>query len=203
MLQFDSLRQQLVIAMPLHKVGAAHERTVFRCAAIVVPEIEVGEVDGMRKWRSGERAVVVKAIDDRLGGKNLCVGTFDDLLAMVINAVNEDLSMALRANLLHVDLGLQVVRAMGGNCIGKVPAEPVRWIVRNLEAIDTAHVTRCAGGHEHIPCRKRAWVGIKLQQVALSREHDTVLRFVVNLNLGVVWPHVALTARTGQSRKLN
>ena len=54
MLEFDSLRKQFVVPMPLHKIGAAHERAVLRCAAVVVPEIEVGEVDGVRKWRSGK-----------------------------------------------------------------------------------------------------------------------------------------------------
>ena len=83
--------------------------------------------------------------------------------------------MTLRADLLHVDLGLQIIGTMCRDCISKIPPEPVRWIVRNFQAIDATHVTRCAGGHKHIPRRKRAWVRIKLQQVALSREHDTVL----------------------------
>jgi|CZKL01.1.fsa_nt_gi hypothetical protein len=161
--------------MPLHKVGAAHEGTVLRCTAIVVPEVEVGEVDGVREWRSGEKPVLVKVVHDRFGGQDLRIGAFDDLLALVVNAVNKGLRVALRADLLHVDLGLQVIRTMSGNCIGKVPAEPVRWIVRNLEAVDAAHVTRCAGRNEHIPRRKRAWVSVKLQKVALSSEHNTVL----------------------------
>jgi hypothetical protein len=64
---------------------------------------------------------------------------------------------------------------MGRDCIGKIPAEPVGRIVRNLEAVDAAHVAGCAGWHKHIARRERAWIGIELQQVALSGEHDAVL----------------------------
>ena len=103
MLQFDSLRQQLVIAMPLHKVGAAHERTVFRCAAIVVPEIEVGEVDGMRKWRSGERAVVVKAVDDRLATRISCWCFRQPKGLGLTRSTGPERGM--RETPLHVDLG--------------------------------------------------------------------------------------------------
>ncbi len=166
-----------------------------------MPEIEVGEIDGMREGRSGERAVFVKAVHDRFGSQDLRVGAFDNLFALVVNAVDKGLRVALRADLLHVDLGLQVVRTMRRNCVGKVPAEPVRWIVRNLEAVDAAHVASGAGGHKHVARRKRAWIGVKLQQIALSREHDAVLGLVVDLDLRVIGTHVALPARAGQARK--
>jgi hypothetical protein len=91
--------------------------------------------------------------------------------------------MALRADLFHVDLGLDVVGAMSGNRIRKVPAEPVGRIVCNLEAVDATHVAGRAGRHKHISRSKRAWVGIKLKQIALSGEHDTMLGFVVNFDL--------------------
>ena len=37
--------QQLVVAVPLHEVGAAHEGAVLRGPAEVVPEVELGELD--------------------------------------------------------------------------------------------------------------------------------------------------------------
>ena len=91
--------------------------------------------------------------------------------------------MALRTDLLHVDLRLQVIRAMCCDRIREIPAEPVRWVVSNFEAVDAAHVARRTGRHEHVASRKRARIGVELQQIALSREHDTVLRFVVDLDL--------------------
>jgi hypothetical protein len=73
-LKFNGLREQLVIAVPLDKVGSAHEGAVLAGAAVVVPQIEVGKVDGMRERRPGERAVFVQAVHDVFGGENLGVG---------------------------------------------------------------------------------------------------------------------------------
>jgi len=140
-----------------------------------MPEIEVGEIDGVRERRSGERAVLVKTVHDRLRSQNLCVGAFDNLFALAVDPINQSLRMALGADLLHVDLGLQVVRAMSRNSIGKIPAEPVRRIVRNLEAIDAAHVAGCTGWHKHISRRQGTRIGIEVEQVSLRSEHHTVL----------------------------
>ena len=100
-------------------------------------------------------AIFVKVVHDvpwRRESWRLCFAI--DLLALVINPVDQGLRMALRTDLFHVDLGLKVVRTMGRNCVGEVPAEPVRRIVGNLEAVDAAHVARCAGWHKHVTSRK-------------------------------------------------
>ena len=85
--------------MPLHKVSSAHKRAVLRCAAVVVPEIKVSEVDGVREWRSRKRAIFVEIVHDRFGCKNLGISAFDNLLALAVNPVNQCLCMALRADL--------------------------------------------------------------------------------------------------------
>src|SRR5690349_15671219 len=45
--QFHHLGDHRVIAMPLHEVGPAHECAVLGSAPVVMPEIEVHEVDRM------------------------------------------------------------------------------------------------------------------------------------------------------------
>src|SRR5215469_14850591 len=57
--ELDGLGEQLVVAVPLHEVGPAHERAVLAGAAVVVPQVEEGEVDGLREGRACERAVLV------------------------------------------------------------------------------------------------------------------------------------------------
>ena len=61
-LQFDGFAEQLVVAVPLDKVGAAHEGAVLAGTAVVVPEIEVGEVDGLGEGldRSARRPCAVR-----------------------------------------------------------------------------------------------------------------------------------------------
>ncbi len=56
--QLTRARQHRVVAMPLHEVGAAHERAVLRRPAVVVPEIEVDEVDRRRERRGRQHAVL-------------------------------------------------------------------------------------------------------------------------------------------------
>src|SRR5665213_4060661 len=75
--ELDGLREHRVGAVPLHEIGAAHERTVFRRAAVVVPEIEIDEIDWRREWRAGQDAVLPKRGHDVRRGLDLRVGGHD------------------------------------------------------------------------------------------------------------------------------
>src|SRR5690348_17219481 len=55
--EFDRLLQHRVVAVPLDEIGAAHERAVFAGAAVVVPEIEVNKIYGLREWRASQDAI--------------------------------------------------------------------------------------------------------------------------------------------------
>src|SRR6185369_17235367 len=158
--------------MPLHEVGAAHERPMLRCAAVVVPEIEIGEVDSMREGWPRETAILAQVIHYRLGSGDLGVGALHNFFALSVDAVNQNLRVALSTDLLHIDLGLEVVRSMSCDCVRKVPTEPVRWVVRDLESIDAAQVARSAGWHKHVPRRQLSRIRIEVQQISLRREHD-------------------------------
>ena len=57
-------------------------------------------------------AVLVQAVHDGFGGEDLGVGACDDLFGLRVNAVDQRLRVALRADLLHVDLRLQIVGPM-------------------------------------------------------------------------------------------
>src|SRR5579872_1518380 len=86
LLEFDSLRKQLVIPVPLNKIRASHKRSVLRGAAIVVPEIEVSEVNGMCEGWSRQASIFAQAIHDRLRSQNLRVRTLHHFFALAINA---------------------------------------------------------------------------------------------------------------------
>src|ERR1043166_1988870 len=49
--------QHGIVSVPLNEIGASHERAMLAGAPVVVPEVEVNEVDGLREWRSAEGAV--------------------------------------------------------------------------------------------------------------------------------------------------
>src|SRR5215469_928764 len=44
-LELDGLLEYRVVAMPLHEIGSAHKGSVLRRAPVIVPKIEVEEVD--------------------------------------------------------------------------------------------------------------------------------------------------------------
>ena len=192
MLQFDGFGKQLVVPVPLNKVRSTHESAVLAGAAVIVPQIEVSEIDGLGKWWSSQCAVLMQPIHDVFRSKHSCIRVCDNLLCLRVDAIDAVLCMALRADLLHVDLRLQVVGTVGTDSVSKVPAKAVRGVMSYFEPVDAAHVAGSAGGNKHVARGKRAGIGIQMQKIALRREHDAMLGFVVDLDLRMVWPHVAL-----------
>src|SRR3954468_246840 len=56
-LQFDCLLQHGIVPVPLHEIGASHKGPVFAGPSVVMPQVEVHEIDGMGEWRTAERTV--------------------------------------------------------------------------------------------------------------------------------------------------
>jgi hypothetical protein len=65
-LQFDGLFERGIVAVPLNEVSATHECAVRRGAAIALPQIELGEVDGVAERREARRGTVAAGQDDAL-----------------------------------------------------------------------------------------------------------------------------------------
>src|ERR1051326_4528451 len=64
-------------------------------------------------------------------------------------------------------------------------------------------MTSGTGGNEHIARRQRLRWSIKIKQMLLSLEHDTVLRFLVDFDLRVIGTHMTLCARGRQTGDVN
>src|SRR5579872_7360050 len=124
-LQLDRLLQQSVVAVPLHKVGAAHEGTMLARAAIVVPEVEVREIDWIGERRSRNDSVLVKPVDNGFGLEHFRVRAGDNFFGLRIDPIDEGLGVALGTNLFHISLGTQVVRPFLADRVGQVPAETI------------------------------------------------------------------------------
>src|SRR4051794_157916 len=56
--KLDPLREHRIITVPLHEIGSAHESAVFRCSPVIVPEVEIDEVDGLREWRGVQHTLL-------------------------------------------------------------------------------------------------------------------------------------------------
>ena len=78
--------------------------------------------------------------------------------------------------------------------IGDVVREAVRRIVRQLLAVEAAHVARGAGRYPHVAGRQRLRRSVEAQEVFLCAKHDAVLRLLVNLDLGMIGSEMALPA---------
>src|ERR1700690_2333813 len=69
-LEFGGLAQHGIVSMPLHKIRSAHERPVLGGSSVIVPEIEVEEIDGLREWRPVQNSIFAQAIHYGFGGRN-------------------------------------------------------------------------------------------------------------------------------------
>ena len=125
MVEFNHLCQQLIVTVPLNEVSSAHEGAMFAGATFVMPEIEIGEIDRLAEGQAGEASIFVQVVHNGLGGENLGIGAGDNLFSLRVNPVDKSLGVTLRAHLLHVDLGLQIVGSMGTDRCGEVPAQAV------------------------------------------------------------------------------
>src|SRR3954462_3326065 len=65
--QFHRVLEDRVVAVPLGEVGPAHEGGVLGGAAVVVPQVEVQEVDRVRERRALQHAVLAQPRDN-IGG---------------------------------------------------------------------------------------------------------------------------------------
>src|SRR5436305_1261990 len=71
--ELDGLAQHRVVAVPLHEVRAAHERAVLGSPAVVVPEVEVDEVNRIRERVAGQQIIFPQPVNDLFGGLHLRV----------------------------------------------------------------------------------------------------------------------------------
>src|SRR5262249_19017971 len=96
--------------MPLHEIRTAHEGAVLGRASVVVPEIEVDKVNGIRKWWAADGAICTQAVHQGSSGVYFVVGCLNHQLRLRVHAVDHRWRVALMADLLHLRLRLHVVR---------------------------------------------------------------------------------------------
>src|SRR5262249_23472834 len=120
-----------------------------------------------------------------------------------IDTVDNRTGMALHTGFFHVLLSVCVARTLRRNLGGQQVGESLTWVVRYLLAIEPAHVTGGAGGNKHFARRELLRGDAKFELPSLGREHDAVLRFVVDFELRVVGAHVTLATRGRQAGDLD
>src|SRR6185437_17148957 len=82
LLDFDCVLEDRIVAVPLGEVLTAHEGAVLGRAPVVVPQIEVEEIDRLREERTGDDLVGAERLVDFLGGFYLIVGGGDGGLGL-------------------------------------------------------------------------------------------------------------------------
>ena len=71
----------------------------------------------------------------------------------------------------------------------------------DLQALEPTHVAGGAGGDRHVPGREQLRIRLQVELGSAGLEQGAVLGLVVDLDLGVVRPHVTLSAGLRLSRK--
>ena len=199
-LELDHVLEDRVVAVPLHIVGPAHERGVLRGAAVIMPEVEIGELDRLAERISRKQPVRFDPVHDGAGGEDLFVGVSHHCGAFPVNAIHERRRVALQADVLHLRPRAFRIRTFLGDFGEQIIREPLGWVVGDAAAVESAHVAGRAGGDEHVLRGQAVGWRFQIHQILLRRKHDAVLGLGVDFDLRMIRPEVALTAGAGQAR---
>ena len=105
---------------------------------------------GCEKGGPVEHAGLAEAVDDRLAPARPSRWWSPRPSPPAVDAIDQGPGVALQADLLHLGLGLRVVRPLASSRVGEVVGEALGRIVRDLQAVEAAHVAGGAGGDEHV-----------------------------------------------------
>ena len=75
--------------MPLYEVCASHESAVFSGAAIVVPQIEIDEVNGLGERRTLEQALTAETIHQGFGPRDIVIRCGYDFFRLFVHAIDD------------------------------------------------------------------------------------------------------------------
>lgn len=96
--------------MPLHKIGSSHKCAVFAGSPVIVPEIEVHKIRGLREPWTAKRPVFAQSIHNVLRYANAIIGGLDRLFGLAVDPVDQYGNVALGTDLFHLRLGCGIVR---------------------------------------------------------------------------------------------
>src|SRR4051794_31794005 len=115
-LDLGRMLEHWVIAMPLHEIRASHKGSMFGGASVIVPKIEICEVNRVFK-RQADQAVLAQSVHDRLRSRYLAVCAGHDFLGLRIYLINDPPCMAITAKILHGGLSASVVWTLFRNLV--------------------------------------------------------------------------------------
>ena len=170
----------------------------FGGAAVVVPEVEVDEVDRLLERLAVSTPSLRRPSMIVLARLRPCRWCSHDLLRLLVDAIDQRLGVAWRQTSFMLGLSRGVVRALcrdlgksyttaarTGRASRSMPLRPLMWQVAQV-GTNMSRVVSVVGRR------------VEVQQIFLRCEHDAVLRFLVDFDLRMVGPHVALAAGGGQ-----
>src|SRR5215472_17541221 len=79
---FNRLLQHRIISMPLDKIGSTHERAVFAAGPVIVPQIEIDEINRLRKRGASEQSCFAHTIKYFVSAAHLLIGCFENLFGL-------------------------------------------------------------------------------------------------------------------------
>ena len=168
-LDFGQAGHDLIEAVPLHKIGPAHERSVLGRSSVVVPEIEVAILDRLVQGIGRKQAVTAQAVHDGRRFPNQAVDRVDHPGGFRIELIDRRLRVALQAHLLHVDFAHPPVGPPLGDRREEIVGEPLRGVVRHVHPLQPAHVAGGAGRHGHIGGGELSRIGLEVEMTPSGR----------------------------------
>src|SRR5262249_61036921 len=107
-------------------------------ASVVVPEIKIDKINGIRKWGAADAAIGAQAVQQNLYRIDFVICSLHHLLRLRVHAIYDRSRVALIADLLHLRLRLRVVRTLRGDRISEEIGQTLGGIMRHAQSIDAA-----------------------------------------------------------------
>src|SRR5215468_8584508 len=116
--------------MPLDEIGAAHEGGMLSGAPVIVPQVEVLELNRQRIRRIGrDNPVCVKHRHNVLSGSHFFIGGGDNRSGFLKDALDSGRGVALLADVHHSGSGASSVLAWSRYFGEQIVGKAVRWVM--------------------------------------------------------------------------
>lgn len=180
---------QIVETVPPSVVGPGHGSSVAGAASLVVPQLEVGPVDGVVEVGRVDDLLFDQDVANFLGGlgKFVVVET-DRGTELLVKGGDEGLAVTGRADILHPCQLFPPVVGVVGDGGTQVPGEAAAYIVGDRLAGRRPHVTAGTGWSFVIILTSDPTASPEVELVLEGAVEDAVLGFFVDFLLRMVGP---------------
>ena len=132
--------------MPLGVIRTLHPGAKFGRAPPVMPQVEVGKIDGLIKVRRVDQTLALQWGDQIITLRHPFIDLPGSVIRTGVQVSNEVLIMAFEAHALHVSAVILPIGTWLADRAKQVPRQAIAHIMGGAGRPKPAHMAQCASG---------------------------------------------------------